>query len=176
MGDAVNNAASDASLNLSPGQIALQRFWRRPSARIGVGLLLFFYLAAVYAPLFVGDVAVLWVDADGLSLPFLMDLLNSRHYPGYHDLLFNVFMLTAPLSWRRMVGAAGLATGIAAYSPGQVAVDWFDGAIVCGFGGALDGAGGLARSATDRCDVAALPGADQSTSSAVRGAIRNASE
>ncbi|MFW5845076.1 MAG: ABC transporter permease [Planctomycetota bacterium] len=81
----------------SPTAIALRRFLRRPVARIGLALLTFFALIAIYAPLLASPVAILWWDAEGLRLPLLADLFNRNQYGAIHHLLFNVLIPVLPL-------------------------------------------------------------------------------
>lgn len=76
--------------------MAMARFMRMGSARMGLALLLVFFLTATYAPLFASEVAIIWWDDQGLRFPLLADLLNRNSYEKPHHLLFNVLGLLLP--------------------------------------------------------------------------------
>lgn len=111
---------------LSPLAMAMRRFWQGTGARIGVCVVVGFILLAVYAPFFASEVAIVWWDEQGLSLPVFADLFNRRSYAQQHDLLFNLLIVLLPLlmtgwyllgrfaSWsvtRRLLSALALVTG-----------------------------------------------------------------
>lgn len=87
---------------LSPARLAWGRFIARPSSRFGLGAVGVIILLAVYAPFLASEVALVWWDAQGLHCPLLADLFNQGSYPKYHDLLFNVAAVLAPI-----LGVAG---------------------------------------------------------------------
>jgi len=81
----------------SPFRQMLARLWSYREARFGIALLVTFAAIAVYAPFLSGEVALVWRDGSGLSLPILVDLFNRRSYPKQHDLLFNLIALALPV-------------------------------------------------------------------------------
>jgi peptide/nickel transport system permease protein len=80
----------------SPGAMALQRFWTAPSVRVATWLLAFLVLVAVYAPFLASEVALIWIDGQGIAFPLIADLFNRGTYERVHDLLFNLVALTLP--------------------------------------------------------------------------------
>lgn len=87
---------------LSPGQLALQRFWSPVSVRIATWALTLVVLVAIYAPFLASEVALVWSDAAGTRLPLIADLFNRVSYDRAHDLLFNLLALLLPffaLGW-----------------------------------------------------------------------------
>ena len=56
---------------LSPGQLALQRFWSTLSVRIATWALVAVVLVAIYAPFLASEVALVWVDGGGVRLPLI---------------------------------------------------------------------------------------------------------
>jgi peptide/nickel transport system permease protein len=109
--------------NQSPGAMALQRFWAARSVRLATWALVALVTLAVYAPFLASEVALLWIDGQGVKLPLLADLFNRGTYERAHDLLFNVLALLLPflaLGWwllrrrwtsgRRLTVAMGVVT------------------------------------------------------------------
>ena len=78
------------SVGQSPAAQLWGKFWRQPSARVAFWVVVACFMVALYAPLIISDVALLWHDADGWSLPWLSSLFNRTLYPEYYDVLFNV--------------------------------------------------------------------------------------
>ncbi len=81
---------------LSPADQAFARFWRPLGVRVAVVALAAVLLAGIYAPFMASEVAILWRDDTGISLPFFADLFNRVSYPHVNDLLFNVLALLLP--------------------------------------------------------------------------------
>jgi peptide/nickel transport system permease protein len=105
---------------LSPSQLAIQRFWSTLSVRLATWALAAIALLAIYAPFLASEVALVWVDGDGLRLPLIVDLFNRGSYDRAHDLLFSILALLLPvfaLCWwllrRRWTVARRLAVGTA---------------------------------------------------------------
>ena len=73
-----------------------QKAWRKTSVRWGTVITLVIVLAGVYAPFLANDVALVWWDANGLSMPALSDLFNRWSYTKYYDIYFNVTALLLP--------------------------------------------------------------------------------
>lgn len=82
----------------SPFVLALERAWRRISVRIGCGLLAGLFLLSTYAPFLTGELALVWIDDDGVALPALASLFNQSVSPRLHDLYFNLLALLLPLA------------------------------------------------------------------------------
>lgn len=87
---------AEADATRSPTALALGRFWSRRSSRIAMGIFSALALLGIYAPLLANDLAWLWWDETGLSLPLLADLFNQWSYHDRHDLLFNILALALP--------------------------------------------------------------------------------
>ena len=105
---------------LSPGQLALQRFWSTLSVRLATWALVAVVLVAIYAPFLASEVALVWVDGGGLRLPLIADLFNRGSYERAHDLLFSLLALLLPvllLGWwllrRRWTAGRRLTVGAA---------------------------------------------------------------
>jgi peptide/nickel transport system permease protein len=90
-------ATSLASASASPMQLALQRLLRWWSARFALALLALLFLVAVYAPFLVNEVAWVWHDRSGWSMPLISDLFNQWSYPHWYDLMFNLLALELPV-------------------------------------------------------------------------------
>ena len=71
--------------------------WRKASVRWGAWMVAVIVLAGIYAPFFANDVALVWWDEHGLSLPVIGDLFNKWSYGKYYDVYFNVTALLLPL-------------------------------------------------------------------------------
>lgn len=85
-------------------EIVWGQFRKRRLAWAAMWGVLVLLAVAVYAPVFVSDVPFVWIDADGLSLPWLATLLDRTHWPSGVDLFFNVLLLVGtlllpPLAW-----------------------------------------------------------------------------
>jgi peptide/nickel transport system permease protein len=80
----------------SPGQQAFERFWRRTAVRVSVMVLAALLLVGIYAPFLANEVALLWIDKQGVHWPLFADLFNRTSYPRPHDLLFNLMSLLVP--------------------------------------------------------------------------------
>lgn len=87
---------SEAPLLRSPGQIAATRFWRIKAARWGSGLLAVMILLAIYQPFLCHDLALVWMDPQGLRFPLIAEFFNRNAFPQRHDLLFNLTALLLP--------------------------------------------------------------------------------
>jgi peptide/nickel transport system permease protein len=61
-----------------------------------MAILATFLLIGIYQPFLAGEVALVWRDAAGWSLPVLGDLFNRRSYGRPHELVFNVVALALP--------------------------------------------------------------------------------
>ena len=69
-----------------------------PAAQVSLGMVLGCFAIAIFAPLLVSDVALLWSDETGWSSPWFASLWNRTLYPQYYDILFNVMtIVTLPL-------------------------------------------------------------------------------
>ena len=90
---------SETSLLRSPGQMAATRFWRISAARWGSGLLAVMMLLAIYQPFLCHDLALVWLDSQGLRFPLLSEFFNRNTFPERHDLLFNLADLLVPLAF-----------------------------------------------------------------------------
>jgi len=108
--------------------LAMRRFAAMGSARFGLAILALFLVGAIYAPFLGGEVAIVWIDAEGWSFPVLGDLFNRRSYPSPHDLLFNLLILLLPplvVGWwaaRRFLAWSGVRCTVVALL--VVAVAW----------------------------------------------------
>ncbi len=77
--------------------IAMARFLKMGSARFGLAVLAVYFLLAIYAPFITNEVALLWWDENGLSLPALAELFNRNSYAKPHHLLFNCLAVLLPV-------------------------------------------------------------------------------
>ncbi|MFM2091425.1 MAG: hypothetical protein RLZZ127_1914, partial [Planctomycetota bacterium] len=59
---------------VTPQQAAWTAFRRKPSVRIGLGLLVVAALVAVYAPFLSSEACLIWHDEAGWSSPLLREL------------------------------------------------------------------------------------------------------
>ncbi len=94
--------------------------WARPGTRLGALVVLLAGLLGIYGPFLAGEVALVWVDQQGLSFPLLRDLFNRWSHPHWYDLLFNLVALSLPFlaafawfsrSWRSQLARWSVAVG-----------------------------------------------------------------
>ena len=102
-------------------QQALERLLRWHSTRIAMGFIALLTLVAIYAPFVVSDQALFWRDENGWRLPLLVDLFNTRDYPHWYELIFNLLGIELPLllvaTWLlrrrfRLLRACAIALGL----------------------------------------------------------------
>ncbi len=82
----------------SPVQLALQRMLSKTSIRLGLAILAFFAVLAIFAPFFVSETALVWIDDGGISFPILLDLFNRNIYEERYDVFFNCLAVFSPVS------------------------------------------------------------------------------
>ena len=83
----------------SPFELAMRRMWRSRTTKAGIAILVGFVLCAIYAPFLCSDIALIWIDDDGLSLPAIREMFNRNLYGKPHHLFFNLMSLLLPETW-----------------------------------------------------------------------------
>jgi len=81
----------------SPLKLAFRRLLRVWSVRAALAVLGVSVLCAIYAPFLCNDLALVWHDQHGLSVPVLLGLFNQRYAVHWYDLMFNLLALELPV-------------------------------------------------------------------------------
>lgn len=114
----------------SPVMKAISRRFAHWGVRTSLAFIACLILIAIYAPFLCGEVALIWVDDQGLRLPVFGDLFNRWSYHSPHDLFFNLVALLLPFlllgGWllRRRLGLGTRILGSLAILVVAMAVCW----------------------------------------------------
>jgi peptide/nickel transport system permease protein len=110
--------ASDESRRVAYSAIVWAELSHNRISMVGLFAVALFFVLAIYAPLLSLDQPLVWIDGDGLRLPWFGALFNQLLFENGVDLFFNLLMVLSPayavsyLALRARYGAAfGLVRG-----------------------------------------------------------------